>query len=155
MQQPVFLLTMSEIKHYINSPEINAKTAPELKLYRPKINYGYAVLYVFLHILVSYAAAICVYRFRYHTFSNCLTGSLKYWWILPIAFAITLRFTFIWFVRLYQRYARSEVRLRCCMQPSCSHYSILALKKYGAVIGTIKTFRRLMRCKPPGYIDYP
>ena len=146
---------MSEIKHYINSPEINAKTAPELKLFRPKINYGFAVIYVFLHFIVSYVIAIGIYYCRYHTFNNCLLGSLEYWWILIIVFAITLRFTLIWFVKLYQRYAKSEVRLRCCMSPSCSQYSILALRKYGAVIGTIKTFRRLMRCKPPGYIDYP
>lgn len=148
-------MEMNEIKHYINSPDVNAKTAPELKLFRPKIKYHYAIIYVILHLIVAYIIAIIVYYANYQTFAKCLSGAFEYWWIVPVLFLITLRFTFIWFVKLYQRYARSEVRLRCCMTPSCSQYSILALKKYGAIIGTIKTLKRLTRCKPPGYIDYP
>ncbi|MGI6401706.1 MAG: membrane protein insertion efficiency factor YidD [Thermoguttaceae bacterium] len=61
----------------------------------------------------------------------------------------------IWFIRVYQRYAKAETRLRCCYTPSCSEYAILALRKYGALIGGFKTVRRLLRCGPPGGIDYP
>ena len=75
--------------------------------------------------------------------------------VTPLLFLCTLRFTFIWFVRMYQHYAKSETRLRCCMTPSCSEYAILAFKKYGAILGAIKTFRRLLRCHPPGGVDYP
>lgn len=38
---------------------------------------------------------------------------------------------------------------------SCSQYAILALQKYGLLIGSIKAVRRLLRCGPPGGIDYP
>ncbi|MBU5417691.1 membrane protein insertion efficiency factor YidD [Anaerobutyricum soehngenii] len=66
-----------------------------------------------------------------------------------------MKYILIWFIRVYQRYAKSETRLRCCYTPSCSEYAILALKKYGLVIGSIKAFKRLLRCGPPGGIDYP
>ena len=148
---------MSEnIPHYINDPVINAATAPELKLFRPKINYWRAVLYVFAHFLLGIVLALLylsvVKRELPITWSSiirqvfCITG---------ILFIITLRFSLIWFVRLYQHYAKSETRLRCCMTPSCSEYAILAFRKYGAVWGGIKTVGRLLRCHPPGGIDYP
>ena len=61
----------------------------------------------------------------------------------------------VFFVRLYQRYAASEIRLRCRMIPSCSDYSILAFKKYGTIVGLIKTIGRLKRCNKPAKIDFP
>ena len=41
------------IPHYRNDPIINAATAPELKLYRPKINFFLAIVYVLAHFLLS------------------------------------------------------------------------------------------------------
>ncbi|MBF0226187.1 MAG: membrane protein insertion efficiency factor YidD [Desulfobacterales bacterium] len=34
----------------------------------------------------------------------------------------------------------------CPMFPSCSAYSVASVKKHGAVVGTIMTFDRLIRC---------
>ena len=147
---------MSEkIPHYINDPIINAATAPELKLYRPKINYFKEAGYILLHICVGFGIAFVwtiLELDEAFLFANVLQ---KMCIVTPLLFLCTLRFTFIWFVRMYQHYAKSETRLRCCMTPSCSEYAILAFKKYGAILGAIKTFRRLLRCHPPGGVDYP
>lgn len=144
------------IPHYVNDPIINAATAPELKLYRPHISYWKAALYVGAHILIgSMLSVVYVLLFKgidAIRFSECLYPFLV---ATALLFLVTLRVTFIWFVRMYQHYAKSETRLRCCMTPSCSEYAILAFKKYGAIWGSIKTFKRLLRCHPPGGIDYP
>lgn len=148
---------MSEnIPHYINDPIINAATAPELKLYRPDINFIKAILYVVLHIVVAFFVALIWFFVSQQSMSKSILQFL-YRMLIIFIFTnlLTLRFTFIWFVRVYQKYAKSETRLRCCMIPSCSEYAILAFKKYGAIIGGIKTFRRLLRCHPPGEVDYP
>lgn len=37
----------------------------------------------------------------------------------------------------------------CCKYyPSCSEYGIQAIKKYGAINGSIKTLGRILRCNP-------
>ena len=146
-----------KVIHIINDPKLNALTAPELKLYRPKISYPKAVGFVVLHIFIAFAITYAFYCIKDHfDFSAALMPALKHFWITTfVLFIITSRVSCIWFVRLYQRYAKSETRLRCCMTPSCSEYSILAFKKYGTIIGGIKTFRRLLRCHPPGGVDYP
>ena len=47
-------------------------------------------------------------------------------------------------IKFYQ-YAISPVTgSRCSMYPSCSHYSVLALKKHGGLIGFVMTTDRLM-----------
>lgn len=62
----------------------------------------------------------------------------------------------IWLVHLYQSRASDATRLRCVFTPSCSEYMILAVEKYGAVIGVVKGIRRLLRCHAPnGGEDYP
>ena len=38
----------------------------------------------------------------------------------------------------------------CRFQPSCSHYAIGALRKYGTIKGGWLAFKRLMRCHPWG-----
>lgn len=145
-----------EIPHYINDPVINAETAPELKLYRPKINYLKAVLYVIAHFAVGFLIALAWAWIEQGIEFGWLESIIaKIWITVPLLFLITLRFSLIWFVRIYQRYAKSETRLRCCMTPSCSEYAILAFRKYGAIWGAIKTWKRLLRCHPPGGVDYP
>ncbi len=141
-----------KIPHYINDPVINAATAPELKLNRPHINYKNASLFVFGHFILAIIIAFC-FKILYKPFN--FSFALTFFCLVLFLFAISMRFSLIFFVQLYQRYAKSETRLKCCMTPSCSEYSLLALRKYGAIIGTIKTIRRLLRCHPPGEVDYP
>lgn len=151
-----------KIPHYINDPVINRLTAPENKLYRPKISFVKAAIVVIgtvcATIGISFLLALLFRKTGLFGFENKsqLQAFLCIYWIAQLlVFVLTLRYIMIWFIRVYQRYAKSETRLRCCYTPSCSEYAILALKKYGALIGGIKAVRRLLRCGPPGGIDYP
>lgn len=47
--------------------------------------------------------------------------------------------------------------IKCRFIPSCSNYAILALQKYGFVIGWYLTSKRILKCDKaiPGTIDYP
>lgn len=60
-------------------------------------------------------------------------------------------------VKLYQHYAPEDIRRRCLFKPTCSEYAILAIKKYGLIIGLIKTYIRVVyKCRGNIYrIDYP
>lgn len=151
-----------KIPRYINDPLINKITAPENKLYRPKINFGKAfgimLMIIIATMAFSYIILIVINRSEHFIFKNYnqfwMWFSI-YWRMQVIVLMLTLRYIFIWFIRIYQRYAKPETRLRCCYTPSCSEYAILALKKYGLVLGCYKAVNRLLRCGPPGGIDYP
>ena len=59
-------------------------------------------------------------------------------------------------VLLYKATAPMSVRDACRFEPTCSTYMIMALRKYGLIIGLIKGICRIVRCRPPnGGIDYP
>lgn len=81
------------------------------------------------------------------------------WWVYVIygivTYLILHRFA-IGVVLFYKAFAPLETRDRCRFEPTCSTYMILAIKKFGLIIGVIKGIRRILRCKPPnGGIDYP
>jgi uncharacterized protein len=58
-------------------------------------------------------------------------------------------------LRLYRKLAPRSVRCRCVFDPSCSHYSELALKEHGFLKGVKLTAKRLARCKPgAGGVDF-
>ncbi|MBQ8782837.1 MAG: membrane protein insertion efficiency factor YidD [Clostridia bacterium] len=74
-----------------------------------------------------------------------------------LAGLIVLKKAIIGAIRLYQHYAPEDIRRRCLFKPTCSEYAILAVKKYGVVIGLFKAYKRLFkRCRGNIYmIDYP
>lgn len=75
---------------------------------------------------------------------------------LLLCVMINLRKILIQLVYIYQRYAPDRVRLACRFIPSCSEYMILSINKYGAIRGTIKGIKRIIRCRTPnGGIDFP
>lgn len=152
----------NKIPHYINDPVINRLTAPENKLYRPKISFVKTALVVIGTVIVTSGISLLLVLIFKRTGwfnlgrKNQIQAFLNIYLIIQLLIlALTLKYILIWFIRVYQRYAKSETRLRCCYTPSCSEYAILALKKYGVLIGGIKAVRRLLRCGPPGGIDYP
>jgi uncharacterized protein len=51
-------------------------------------------------------------------------------------------------VRLYQWTLSPIFGRQCRFQPTCSHYMIQAVEKYGAVRGTLKGCWRILRCNP-------
>jgi len=58
-------------------------------------------------------------------------------------------------VRLYQILIAPLLGANCRFQPSCSHYAIDALKKYGFFRGSWLAVKRIFRCHPfhPGGYD--
>lgn len=58
-------------------------------------------------------------------------------------------------VRGYQLFISPALGNRCRFHPSCSQYSIEALRTHGALMGSWLTLRRLLRCHPlhPGGFD--
>lgn len=51
---------------------------------------------------------------------------------------------FIWMMKGYQQYISPVDGDRCPMYPTCSQYSIEAIRKHGPVLGIIMTVDRLM-----------
>jgi uncharacterized protein len=51
-------------------------------------------------------------------------------------------------VRVYQWTLSPIFGRQCRFQPTCSHYMIGAVEKYGAWRGTLKGLWRILRCNP-------
>ena len=81
--------------------------------------------------------------------------------LFPLAIGLLLSYLFlrnllIGLVLLYKAIAPMSIRNRCRFEPSCSTYMIMALKKYGAIVGFWKGLRRISRCHAPnGGVDLP
>lgn len=60
-------------------------------------------------------------------------------------------------IRVYQKALSPMLGPLCRFQPSCSHYTVEALRKYGFIRGTAKGIWRILRCNPfhPGGFDPP
>lgn len=54
----------------------------------------------------------------------------------------------VFLVRTYRRTISPLLPQTCRFHPSCSAYSIEALREHGAVAGTWMTLRRILRCHP-------
>lgn len=58
-------------------------------------------------------------------------------------------------IRLYQRLLSPLLGPRCRFHPSCSHYAVEAIRRFGPLRGSWLAVRRILRCHPlnPGGID--
>ena len=63
-------------------------------------------------------------------------------------------FPFILLIKLYQWIISPWLGSKCRYTPTCSHYGIQALKKYGPVKGLWLTAKRIARCHPWGGHGY-
>ena len=54
----------------------------------------------------------------------------------------------VFLVRIYQRTISPLLPQTCRFYPSCSAYSIEALREHGALRGIWMTLRRVLRCHP-------
>lgn len=52
------------------------------------------------------------------------------------------------FIRLYQRALSPHLPASCRYVPSCSEYALVALERYGALLGGGMALRRVLRCHP-------
>jgi len=51
-------------------------------------------------------------------------------------------------IRAYQRALSPLLGPRCRFHPSCSHYAIEAIERFGAAQGTLLALKRIVRCHP-------
>ena len=146
--------SQSELIEFYN---LSQKNNPDSLLYerpiiRPKIHIFRALLYTLLTIFIAALSGVAVW-FCCKSTPWVIVTSLG---IVLLAFFIFLKHIIIWFVKVYQRFAPEDVRKRCRFEPSCSHYMIAAIEKYGLIKGLKKGRYRWKRCKPPnGGYDEP
>ena len=57
-------------------------------------------------------------------------------------------------IRIYQRGISPLTPPTCRFTPTCSNYAVEALKKHGAIKGSILTIWRVLRCNPFGKGGY-
>ncbi len=81
---------------------------------------------------------------------NAIVAPLRWLASLPALLAIGL-------VRIYQWTLSPLVGRQCRFTPTCSHYFIEAVQKYGLLRGGFKGVARICRCHPfhPGGHDPP
>ena len=58
-------------------------------------------------------------------------------------------------IRFYQKYISPLKGRTCRFYPTCSDYSLNAIKKYGAIKGSYLAIKRILKCHPfhPGGHD--
>lgn len=63
---------------------------------------------------------------------------------------------FIGMIRFYQKIISPLKPPTCRFYPSCSHYGLEAIKRFGAFKGGWLTIKRISKCHPfhPGGIDH-
>jgi putative membrane protein insertion efficiency factor len=57
-------------------------------------------------------------------------------------------------IKIYQLLVSPLIPPSCRFTPTCSHYSLEALKKYGILKGGWLSLRRIIRCHPWGGSGY-
>jgi len=60
-------------------------------------------------------------------------------------------------IQFYQKFISPQLGRHCRFFPSCSEYSLRAIRKYGVIKGGLLSFWRLLRCNPfcKGGVDIP
>lgn len=61
-----------------------------------------------------------------------------------------MSYVFIGFVRLYQLAIRPLLPPACRYTPTCSEFTIEALRRHGAIVGALLGAARIGRCNPLG-----
>ncbi len=61
---------------------------------------------------------------------------------------------FLFLIRIYQLTIAPFIPYCCRYQPSCSVYTMTAIKKYGTIKGLYLGTRRILRCHPYGGSGY-
>ena len=65
-----------------------------------------------------------------------------------------LLFPILLTIRLYQWFVSPLLPTTCRFLPSCSHYSVEALRVHGAILGVSLSVKRICRCHPWGGSGY-
>ncbi len=59
-----------------------------------------------------------------------------------------MRFLLIAIIKFYKFFISPLLGSNCRFYPSCSSYSVEALQRHGAIIGSYLTLKRLLKCHP-------
>ncbi|MCU0846320.1 MAG: membrane protein insertion efficiency factor YidD [Spirochaetes bacterium] len=59
-----------------------------------------------------------------------------------------MTFILVVFIRIYQYLISPLFPASCRFYPSCSNYSIEALRRHGPIKGTVLTISRILKCNP-------
>jgi conserved hypothetical protein YidD len=51
-------------------------------------------------------------------------------------------------IRFYKRFISSSMPRTCIYTPTCSIYTLTAIKKYGFLLGCVMGAERILRCTP-------
>jgi len=128
------------------------------ELIRPNTNIKTAVISVLLFI---FATGVFTWFVHYVSITVGIFAYLPLYILYVVVIAIALffcsKYAAIGAIKLYQHYAPEEIRRRCLFKPTCSEYAIMAIRKYGGIIGFCKSYYRLMYlCRGNIYkIQYP
>ncbi|WP_017753903.1 membrane protein insertion efficiency factor YidD [Calidifontibacillus oryziterrae] len=66
-----------------------------------------------------------------------------------------MRWLFIQLIKFYQRFISPLKPPTCRFYPTCSHYGLEAIKRFGSIKGGYLTIIRILKCQPfhPGGFD--
>ncbi len=66
-----------------------------------------------------------------------------------------MKHIFILLIRFYQRFISPLNPPTCRFYPTCSHYGLEAIRRFGALKGGYLTIKRILKCHPfhPGGFD--
>ena len=110
-------------------------------LTRPNTNYLSITLYSIIYILLIGLLIFLIIILRVDKIYKYIFSPILFIFLIELY----TRFYLIQIVKCYQHYASDKTRTRCLCIPSCSEYSILALKKYLLVIALFKIHKRLYK----------
>ena len=65
-----------------------------------------------------------------------------------------MKYVFIFLIRIYQKVISPLFQGSCRYTPTCSHYSIEAIKKFGVIKGIYLGSKRIIKCNPWGGYGY-
>jgi len=65
-----------------------------------------------------------------------------------------IRTIFIFPIKIYQRFISPFLGFSCRFTPTCSHYAIEAIDKFGIIKGTLLSIKRIFKCNPLGSSGY-
>jgi putative membrane protein insertion efficiency factor len=65
-----------------------------------------------------------------------------------------IQFPFIFLIRFYQTVISPLTPATCRFEPTCSHYSVEAIQKYGVLKGIWLSLKRIAKCHPWGKSGY-
>jgi putative membrane protein insertion efficiency factor len=62
--------------------------------------------------------------------------------------------TLILFIRIYQYGLKPLFPSSCRHEPTCSHYAVEAVKRFGPTKGVALSAKRIAKCRPGGTFGY-